>query len=400
MKNFIGLGKFSNFYFYILACAFFRIISYLSLHFSISLKKCELMENIYEYFGLILFGFIFSSIYKNKSNIEKDDNFNRTITYNDILIFFFICFIFVVCYDFREIIRTLGFQDLEIWTFGIIFVLLFMHMYFPSNIYKHQFYSMLFIIITDSILLIIASTLKDIKIKENYVNIYEKTDNIWIIATIILAYIFLHFLRAFAQVNAKELIDLKFISIYKIIITFGIFGFIINVIFALFIIMKDTKCYENIKETIYCYASISDYFRNWNNLHNGYNTFLEIILTFIYSLSYFLYMTYSFLIIRYLNPIYILMSDNIYYEFREIFNLIIGKGDTGEGGALTKFFITQISELLEFIGCIIYLEIIELRFCELNKDIKRKISERGEYESVVVERGSNTSKRHSDISND
>ncbi len=211
---------------------------------------------------------------------------------------------------------------------------------------------------------------------------------------------FLHFLRAFAQVNAKELIDLKFISIYKIIITFGIFGFIINVIFALFIIMKDTKCYENIKETIYCYASISDYFRNWNNLHNGYNTFLEIILTFIYSLSYFLYMTYSFLIIRYLNPIYILMSDNIYYEFREIFNLIIGKGDTGEGGALTKFFITQISELLEFIGCIIYLEIIELRFCELNKDIKRKISERGEYESVVVERGSNTSKRHSDISND
>ena len=78
-------------------------------------------------------------------------------------------------------------------------------------------------------------------------------------------------------------------------------------------------------------------------------------------------------IIKYLNPNYLLMSDNVYFEILKIVNYA---EEINKKLLLPKFIILQISELLEFIGCAIYLEIIELKFCGLNKNIKRNIMER------------------------
>ena len=128
---------------------------------------------------------------------------------------------------------------------------------------------MLFIVIVDSIILIIASFLKAINYNDKYVNIYEKTDNNWISAFFIFAYIFLVFIMSFAQVNGKKLMDLRYISPYKIFMLFGILGFIINFIVAVFVIIKGVKCKDNEKETINCYASILNYFDNWTNIFNS-----------------------------------------------------------------------------------------------------------------------------------
>ena len=42
----------------------------------------------------------------------------------------------------------------------------------------------------------------------------------------------------------------------------------------------------------------------------------------------------------------------------------------------------QSSEIIALLGYSVYLEIIELRFCGLDKDLKRKIIERGERETI------------------
>ena len=122
MKCIIGLGKLHSFYIYILGSIFFKIISYLSLHFSFLLKDCVLVKNIYEYLGFFIFGFLFLFIEKRNSKSSTEKNYINTpkITYKDVLIFFLICFIFVIYYDCLKIIKALGFQDLEFWTFHII----------------------------------------------------------------------------------------------------------------------------------------------------------------------------------------------------------------------------------------------------------------------------------------
>ena len=49
------------------------------------------------------------------------------------------------------------------------------------------------------------------------------------------------------------------------------------------------------------------------------------------------------------------------------------------------FIISEIPELFEFIAFCIYLEIIELRFCGLNKNIRKNIILRGENDSLNID---------------
>ena len=44
---------------------------------------------------------------------------------------------------------------------------------------------------------------------------------------------------------------------------------------------------------------------------------------------------------------------------------------------LTQFILLELAEILAIIGYAVYLEIIELRFCGLDKDIKKNIIKRG-----------------------
>ena len=44
---------------------------------------------------------------------------------------------------------------------------------------------------------------------------------------------------------------------------------------------------------------------------------------------------------------------------------------------LTQFILLEMSEILSILGYAVYLEIIELRFCGLDKDLKKNIIERG-----------------------
>ena len=85
------------------------------------------------------------------------------------------------------------------------------------------------------------------------------------------------------------------------------------------------------------------------------------------------------LIIFHLNPNYILISDCIYFEIKHMFKRINGKVDN-------EFFIIQfIAEICALLGYIVFLEIIVLNFCKLDKDIKENIIKRGLRDSKIKE---------------
>ena len=248
-----------------------------------------------------------------------------------------------------------------------------MNIYFPKTTYKHQKYSMIFVVILDTFLLVFASFLKVYKKNESDIkpslNIYEK-EGYFHCFFIIIIFINITFFISLCRTQVKILIDIKFISPYEIIFLIGIVGFILNIVFCLYLNFNGN---DKEGKSIYKYGDIFEYFSGFSNI-NGYEILKEIILTFFFIFFYFLSITCEFFTIKYLNPNYILMSDNIFYEIIRIYNYFGAE----EKQELSLFLIIQLAEFLELIGCSIYLEIIELRFCGLNKNIKKNIIKRAE----------------------
>jgi ABC-type multidrug transport system fused ATPase/permease subunit len=253
-----------------------------------------------------------------------------------------------------------------------------MNYYFQKNNYFHQNFSIVFVIIVDTILLIVISILKN----DDNKNIYT-TKNIYICIFIILIYIILSFSLSFAKVNVKYFYEYKNINQYKTITCIGIIGFILIIFFSIFlsILGKKEEC-EKPSLNFYCYDKISYYFRDLKNRLYGNNKtqfFLEIfVITPLYIFLNFISFTCEILTITYLNPNYLILSENIHYGTLRLFLLYLNPSFA----PLKKIIFLELADVVEFIGCIIYLEIIEIKLYGLDKNTKKNISLRGENEVI------------------
>ena len=82
---------------------------------------------------------------------------------------------------------------------------------------------------------------------------------------------------------------------------------------------------------------------------------------------------YSLLIIRNLSPEYYLCSYGIYFfisRFFELINAIINDG------VINTAIFNLLADTVSLICILIYLEIIELNFCNLNHNLKKNIENR------------------------
>ena len=128
--------------------------------------------------------------------------------------------------------------------------------------------------------------------------------------------------------------------------------------------------------TIKYYDSIPVYFSNLiYQYYNNHSDFLvEIfIVTPVLCFAYFLQFACNMLIIFHLDPNYLLITNCIYFVITMSINV---KYRMDNGLNKTKFGLEYSAEWLAFIVYFFYLEIIELRFFDLNKDIKKNIIER------------------------
>ena len=164
--------------------------------------------------------------------------------------------------------------------------------------------------------------------------------------------------------------QIKFISPYKIILAFGIVGFVISLIASVvsyFIGYRD---------------NFNNYFSSMRNVLNGekpYKFWVEIFCIYpLYSFTNFMELTFEILTIYYLNPFYVLMTNNLYYSITELISFL--SNISSDGLKIAHFLIAEFSEVFAFLGYMIYLEILELNFCRLNENLKRIIIEKGEKE--------------------
>ena len=396
----LDFGKCSYFYFYLFGAIIINIIKkeFLKLD-SFILNQFLLLRSIYQYVSYILFGLLFNwilirSLHKEKNKKDNNNEINkrqfnrakalRTLIYNNILKFpkkdifscIFVCFLYVLHFESLKIVEYFKLSSLNIWTAHIGFVIIFMNIYFPQNIYKHQLYPMIFVIFLDTIL-IIASTFLDY---EGNKNIYQ-VKGIILCICLILFYICMAFIFSYAEVKTKILIDLKYLSPYIIIILIGIIGFTLNTIAALIFEIYGNKCNDISETNINCYSNVLSYFNKLKTIF--YNTpkdfYLEIFFSLILMIFEFLNMTFEVFIYKYLNPSYLLFCNSIYFTFSHLINFFFIKKKF-DSLSIKKFIFSEIAEIFELLVFPIYLELIELRFCGLNQNTRKNIMLRAESE--------------------
>ena len=112
---------------------------------------------------------------------------------------------------------------------------------------------------------------------------------------------------------------------------------------------------------------------------------LEIIFSFIMSVFGFYKMRFDLSIIKELGVFHLLIPEVIYQFVIDCY-IIIYKiaNNIIDKTQITQFIFIIISQLFALIGILIYLELIELRFCKLDKNIKKNISIRANEDTEEI----------------
>ena len=153
----------------------------------------------------------------------------------------------------------------------------------------------------------------------------------------------------------KYMMDKLYYSPFVIVFSIGILFLSVSIFFTIYILMVGNSLYDGKKYTL---QSFSDYFEE-----KGYKT--TVIYMFYCSSFRF------FLNILKILTIYYFTQNHIYtsYTFIKLVDLLIMKKTNYKYFSIILF-------IPQFLGLLIFLEIIELNFCKLNKNTKINIEKR------------------------
>ena len=352
-----------------------------------------LINTIFCYIGLIILSIIAykcEHCFKNKNFDNESPNTSlnsirlihnspkNELVFNEtqiLLNIFLVTFLWVLEDLLISIILVNILKCNDFWSFKMIFTYLIGKKFFKFQAYRHQIFAIYFISILCSILLIISfiiSCLKD----DN--NLYK--NNPGFIPIGILAYLIDLLIESFSNWDAKWLMDSKFISSNKLLMCYGILGFIINSFICT--ITTFVECGNNLlklcKETqdgkLYL-DSFVVYFDEFSKEN--------IILIILYVIAFALKSFFYLLTIKYLTPFHIISMPTIYYFFLHI---VLGiytfafKRDIISNNLL-KFILEISTSFLAFLAFSIFLEFIELNFCLFNFNLRKNIEGRSATDS-------------------
>jgi hypothetical protein len=317
--------------------------------------------------------------------------------------------------------------------FELLIVTYFSVKMFKIEIYNHQKFAMWFTLVPCSlkILTIVLSSLGNIDINGKKLPIIYIYQKLLYIPIGILLYIIIIVMRAYVNTKIKWFMDLKYISPSKLLIYYGIMGTIIctSVSTVTTYIKCDLSDYEKKLYNYYICKipyngsdikinSTERYFENFkiyfdtflgkvNTEHNNIEIIYEIIIIFLGMITFFFHKYFMIKVIQDLTPVYLVLSIPLYYIFQKIIlviNNILKKGTFFSNDAIdfiiSKFILDFSGDLFSIIGFLIYLEIIELNFCDYNYNIKINITRRSLLESNEINEpeksGYNDEENHED----
>ena len=415
MVKCISFGKFNRSYKYICFFAITKFIneyffgSYISDKVKIISKKELPQSIIIQYSFSYLFTFIYSLIlYKfgpselkeetslikmrksegNDIDIKKDHLPNR--------ITIFIVLLLILCDLLFKTFYNFSLKGLNYWMLELFFVSIISLNLFEIPLYNHKIFAIIFIIFFCSILKILSIIFR---IKDSEKLLYREYK--WIIPIGIIIFNLILLLRSYVYCKIKWILQYKCIPSIRLLLIYGFFGtcicFIISS-FASSYSCLDKNSFQNIEffcnitsfdnstnVTTYYYDSYSIFFKNlWKQDKDIYiNILFLLIFIFKSSLPFFIIL-YLMMIINYLGPEYLICANSIPYFFAELIDYIYfvyqyHSEETDIQYKYYKFFGT-LGQFFSLIGCLIYLEIIELNFCKLSDNLNKNIKDRGSME--------------------
>ena len=431
MPSLIGFGECSKYYLYILATVIIKAVKDVIFGFSDIDQRnkadfqiikpiplfCQhnLLQNLIRFLGLIAGGFIFLKIEEknskaNKAKEEETEEINKRLLTNDIKLLYtdvklekfkmseviVVAVIMCIYGELRKLLYLMNFYFIDFWAFNVVFMMLFMRRYYKIEFYNFQKCSLYFIVIASTLLLLINTVIPQKRMgNKNEFDLYEDTlGNASYSIFFLIAFICLSFILSYARVKIKFLTETKFISNYKIIIYIGIFGIIMTLIEIIFSecfechldTMNETfktLCFVNNTKNETYHDEIKTFFDKFGTL-SGKDVFINIILILTYPVICFFEISFELLIIYYLNPIYMLVRDNIYNVCLRIIFVSL-RANTDISAYITpRFFILEFADIFAILGYCVYFQLFELKFCSLNKDINKNIIDRGVKESILL----------------
>ena len=266
-------------------------------------------------------------------------------------------------------------------------------MIFKIGIYKHQLYSLIFNFVINFILLIVAPAIKrPVEGKEisDYDSIKDKFGNYYYIAIFYFVFLVLASIMSLSQVLQKHLMDFEYISPLKLLFIIGIFSLSFTLISS--IITTFVNCSQFLTKHYLCSINSETdnnkaYFDNFkifiNNLEFQYKTdkaafFIEVCIVYpLYPLACYLKHFCETMIIYHLDPNYILISETIYFGITKIISLTYNP-------KIISTYLGLLGDIIALIGYLIYLEIIQLKCCNMNFNTRINIYQRSQIESIGI----------------
>ena len=434
----IGFGRCSKYLIFILGTVIFKTLNNFIFENQINPKSKGglfgftpvlshhlYVQYLYKYISFIIGGIIFEYVLYKKSQTKREST-NDTKSTEEILThqttmliyneqdennlkknheILLVCLSYCLSYEIIGILYVFGFDRIEIWTCEILFILYFMKKYFRIKIYNFKKIALFIILGPTSILLLTSSFLpftsnemsqEKSRDQNAYEEIEEITGSKFYSIPLSIFFIILEIFLSYSRVKAKVLMDLRYLSPYLIIFYIGISGFIL--ILIILIILSLFNCSDGIanicmvrdmnNETLLYIDNAIIYFQELRE--TGNRMYIEIFLIIpFYLIIKFLEFTCEILVIYYFNPNYILVRDNLYYGIIRIIFIIVNNKDYQQSISFTQFIILESSEIISVFAYGIYLEIIELRFCGLDRYLKRNIMLRSDEDKRLKSKDTN-----------
>ena len=432
MAKYISCGKCNKYILYILLSVFFSCISTMLFGYgycneSNSLKITQLypeetkkiqeslsthiiIHNIYRNLMILIISLILYKYEKNSIKSQKEEsieikeiiekftnksNFKKKLDRKSIVHIILIITLFTI----QEILTILYFIfDLSYLDLFILELPLFSYFNYKIlnvKIYKHHKFALglsIIVCLTTKIMSLFAYAFS-----EDYkALIFNKHRFLYFIG--IFSYIIIIVLRSYSVTGIKLFIDIKYISQNKILIVKGTLGILINAIIMAISSYKNCGTIDNIdihlcnvlednsnnRDVTYL-ENVITYFNTLNysiDIGRYYEVIIEVFISLIDSVSHYCYIYFYFLVIKHLTSFHTIFQSFTYSFTIRVLTIIISfisKKNFNKMELNTfTFIIATISDVCAAISIFVYLELIELNFCDFNLNLRWKIIERSE----------------------
>ena len=217
-------------------------------------------------------------------------------------------------------------------------------------------------------------------------------------------------MRDYSWVRFKYLMDVKSVPVFKVMMFIGISGVFIVIICLCILTNVPCNVIEGVSKIGNNYIKIINneevdfsrqtcgvidydqeskkltfYYDNFYIFNSNYSDStrkgLEIFVAFLYFINNFFINFSQSMILKHLDPNAMLVNVNFNYLFSRLITYIINKADK-KFMTIPQFILLELCEILAIVAYMIYIELIELKFCRLDYDLKKNIGHRGLQESL------------------